>query len=78
MRVLKVITIGNSVGVILPEEFLERLKVGRGDNLYVVETKIGIQLTCDLAFAKQVEAVERVMREDRDALKKLAGISCID
>jgi putative addiction module antidote len=73
MGVLKVTTIGNSVGVILPKEILERLRVGKGDNLYVVETKNGIQLTAyDPAFAQQVEAAERVMREDRDALKKLA------
>ena len=73
MNVLKVTTVGNSVGVILPKEILERLRVGRGDSLYVVETKKGIQLTAyDPAFAQQVEAAERVMREDRDALKKLA------
>jgi len=73
MSVLKVTTVGNSVGVILPKEILERLRVGKGDSLYVVETKNGIQLTAyDPAFAEQVEAAERVMREDRDALKKLA------
>jgi putative addiction module antidote len=59
--------------VILPKEVLERLRVGKGDSLYVIETKNGIELTaCDPAFAKQVEAAERVMREDRDALRKLA------
>lgn len=73
MSVLKVTTVGNSVGVILPKEILERLRVGKGDSLYVVETKNGIQLTAyDPAFAQQVEIAERVMREDRDALKKLA------
>ena|SRR5678815_2295862 len=73
MNILKVTTVGNSVGVILPKEILERLRVGKGDSLYVVETKNGIQLTAyDPAFAEQVEAAERVMREDRDALKKLA------
>jgi putative addiction module antidote len=73
MNILKVTTVGNSVGVILPKEILERLRVGKGDSLYVVETKNGIQLTAyDPAFARQVEAAERVMREDRDALKKLA------
>ena len=73
MGVLKVTTVGNSVGVILPKEILERLRVGRGDSLYVVETKNGIELTAyDPTFANQVEVAERVMREDRDALKKLA------
>lgn len=73
MAVLKVTTVGNSVGVILPKELLERLRVGKGDSLYVIETKKGIELTpYNPEFAAQMEAAERVMREDRDALRKLA------
>jgi putative addiction module antidote len=73
MAVLKVTTVGNSVGVILPKELLERLRVGKGDSLYVIETKQGIELTpYNPEFAQQMEAAERVMREDRDALRKLA------
>lgn len=73
MSVLKVTTVGNSVGVILPKELLERLRVGKGDNLYVIETKNGIELTpYNPEFARQMEVAERVMREDRDALRKLA------
>lgn len=73
MAVLKVTTVGNSVGVIIPKELLERLRVGKGDSLYVVETKNGIELTpYNPEFARQMEAAERVMREDRDALRKLA------
>lgn len=73
MAVLKVTTVGNSVGVILPKELLERLRVGKGDSLYVIETKQGIELTpYNPEFAGQMEAAERVMREDRDALRKLA------
>ena len=72
MSVLKVTTVGNSVGVILPKEILERLRVKRGDSLYVIETKNGIELTAyNPEFANQVEVAERVMREDRDALRKL-------
>jgi len=73
MTVLKVTTVGNSVGVILPKELLERLRVGKGDSLYVIETRQGIELTpYNPEFARQIEAAERVMREDRDALRKLA------
>jgi putative addiction module antidote len=39
MGILKVTTVGNSVGVILPKEILERLRVKKGDSLYVIETK---------------------------------------
>lgn len=73
MGVLKVTTVGNSVGVILPKEILERLRVSKGDSLYVIETKQGIELTpFNPVLALQMEAAERVMREDRDALRKLA------
>ncbi len=73
MNILKVTTVGNSVGIVLPKELLERLRVGKGDSLYVIETRQGIELTpYNPEFARQMEAAERVMREDRDALRKLA------
>ena len=70
---LKITTIGNSSGVILPKEILERLRVEKGDSLYAVETRNGIELTpYNPEFAAQIEIAEQVMREDRDALRKLA------
>ena len=73
MRVLKLTTIGNSTGVILPKEILERLRVRKGDRLFILETPNGIELTpYDPEFARQVEVAERVMREDRDVLKRLS------
>jgi putative addiction module antidote len=73
MTVLKITTVGNSVGVVLPKEVLERLRVKKGDSLYVIETKNGVELTAyNPDFAKQMDIAERVMREDRDALGKLA------
>ncbi len=73
MSTLKLTTVGNSTGVVLPKEILQRLRVNKGDFLYVLETPNGIELTpYDPEFAAQMEAAERVMREDRDVLKKLA------
>jgi putative addiction module antidote len=73
MTILKVTTVGNSAGVILPKEVLERLRVDKGDSLYVVETANGVELTpYDPEVAVQVQAAERVMREDRDVLRRLA------
>ena len=73
MSVLKITTVGNSVGVVLPKEILERLRVKKGDSLYAIETKNGVELTAyNPDFATQVETAERAMREDRDALRKLA------
>jgi putative addiction module antidote len=73
MTTLKLTTIGHSVGLILPKEILQRLRVRKGDTLYVLETARGIELTpYDPDFAAQMEHAEHVMREDRDALRKLA------
>ncbi len=70
---LKITTIGNSAGVILPKELLARLRVDKGDELYVVETPDGIRLTSfDPVLAAQMEVAKQVMREDRELLRKLA------
>ena len=73
MSILKLTTVGDSVGIILPREMLERLKVQTGDSLYAVETKQGIELTpYNPELAAQLDTAEKVMREDRDVLRKLA------
>ena len=71
---LKVTAIGNSAGVILPKELLARLRVGKGDELYALETPDGIKLTTfDPELAKQMEVAESVMRKRRALLRKLAN-----
>lgn len=72
-RKLKLRKIGNSTGVVLPREILERLRVEAGDELMVLETAEGVQLTAyDPEFAEQMDAAERVMRRRRNLLRKLA------
>ena len=69
---LKVTAIGNSTGVILPKELLEKLRVGRGDELIATETPDGVVLSAyDADFAAQMDVAERVMRRRRNLLKKL-------
>ncbi len=70
---LKITTVGSSAGVVLPKEILAKLRVGKGDTLFVSETVNGIELRpYDEEFAEQMNAAEIVMREDRDALRRLA------
>ena len=70
---LKITGIGNSAGVILPKELLARLRVDKGDELYAVETPDGIRLTTyDPTLAAQMEVAEKIMRDRRDLLRKLA------
>lgn len=70
---LKITTIGNSAGVILPKELLARLRLGKGDELLALEIPDGVRLTVyDPKLAAQMEVAESVMREDRNVLHKLA------
>jgi putative addiction module antidote len=73
MPSVKVTTVGNSVGVVLPRDLLAKLRVKKGDMLYVIETPNGVELTPYRPnFAAQMDAAESVMRENRDVLRKLA------
>ncbi len=70
---IKITTIGNSAGVVLPKDLLARLRVGKGDELFVSELPDGIKLSpFDPEFARQMEVAEKVMRKDRNVLRKLA------
>lgn len=70
---LKITTVGNSAGIVLPKELLERMRVTKGDSLYATETPDGVELRAfDEEFAEQMQIAERVMREDRDVLRRLA------
>jgi putative addiction module antidote len=71
---LKITTVGNSAGVVLPKELLARLRLDKGDTLYVTELPDGIKLMpYDPEFEQQMDVAERIMREDRDLLRKLAS-----
>ncbi|MGE0425304.1 MAG: AbrB/MazE/SpoVT family DNA-binding domain-containing protein [Reyranellaceae bacterium] len=70
---VKVTTVGNSVGVVLPKEVLARLKIDKGDTLTLVETPNGIELTpYDSEFDAVMEAARKGMRKYRNALRELA------
>ena len=70
---VKVISIGNSTGVILPKEALVRLNIQKGDTLYMAENDQGIQLTpYDEEFGAKMKVAEDIARRYRDTFKKLA------
>lgn len=73
MSALKLTQIGNSVGVILPKEILARLKLVKGDTVYLTENPDGVTLTpSDPAFATQMEAARGIMKKRRAVLRELA------
>jgi putative addiction module antidote len=70
---LKLTTIGTSTGTVIPKEMLARLKVGKGDTLYAIETAEGYLLTpYDPAIEDQLKAGLEFMKEYRDTFKVLA------
>jgi putative addiction module antidote len=55
MLALKLTSVGDSIGIVLRKEILERLRVDKGDTLYVLETQNGIELTpCNPESAAQI------------------------
>jgi putative addiction module antidote len=73
MIVLKVRKVGNSVGVLLPQEVTSALKVDEGDTLFLTEAKDGFRLTpYHPDFERQMQVAQRVMRRNRNVLRALA------
>ena len=72
----KVTAIGNSEGIILPKEALGKLKVHKGDFVYLIETSNGYEVVSyDEKFVQQMKIAQKIMREDRNVLKALAECS---
>ena len=73
MHALKLTQIGNSVGVILPKEVLARLKLEKGDSVFITETPDGYAITPhDPEFEKQMQIARDVMKKRRAVLRELA------
>jgi len=73
MLKVKVTTVGNSTGIVLPKEALSRMQAQKGDVLYLIESPQGYTLTpYDQEFSEQLEAAQGVMGRYRNALKELA------
>jgi len=70
---VKITTIGNSAGIVLPKEVLSELNVEKGDSLYISSTPDGVKLTpYDEEFSEQMKSLNYVMRKHRDVLRRLA------
>jgi putative addiction module antidote len=69
----KILGVGSSLGIVLTKDVVSRLKVEKGDTVFIHETPHGIELTpYDKSFADEMAAGRRVMRKHRDVLRRLA------
>jgi putative addiction module antidote len=70
---LKLRAVGTSTGVVLPKEFLNRLKIKKDDVLFAVEAPHGYFLTpLDPELEEQLKLGREIMIEHRDTLRALA------
>lgn len=73
MYKLKLIQIGNSVGITLPKEVLAAMNVDKGDTLTLTSAPDGYRVTpYDPEKAGQLEVMRTVMKKRRNSLRELA------
>lgn len=73
MHTLKIVQVGNSLGVVLPKEALAELRAGKGDVLYLTSAPDGLRLTpYSPKFANQMAIAGDVLRRRRNALRALS------
>ena len=73
MAELKVIPVGNSLGVILPREVAVKLGVQKGDTLYTTDLQDGLKLSVhDPDIEAQMVVARELMKKWRNVLHQLA------
>lgn len=73
MPKLKLTTVGSSTGIVLPKEVLARLKVVKGDSIFLTESADGYRITpYDAEFEEDIALAREVMRKRRHLLRELA------
>ena len=73
MYSLKIRKIGNSLGVTLPKEALEKMLVSEGDIIFLTDSPEGFKVTpYDETFEKAMTAFGRTRSKFRNAFKELA------
>ena len=70
---LKLTAVGNSAGVVFSKEVLARLKLDKGDAVYLTEAPDGYRLTpYNPEFESQMTAARKIMKKRRAVLRELA------
>jgi putative addiction module antidote len=65
--------VGNSIGIVLPPEALQKLNAASGDELCLIETPNGLEIVAlDPKQAAQLRVARQVIVDNRDALEQLA------
>ena len=70
---LKVVQIGNSLGVVLPRDVIDELNVAKGDKLFITRSPEGYRVTrSDPEFERRMGLAREIMRRRHNVLRELA------
>ena len=58
---LKVTTVGNSTGVVLPKDLLAKLRVGKGDSLYAMAINARLQSSSNCLLSLMAYALKQAI-----------------
>ena len=74
MLAFKITTVGSSAGIILTKEVMTRLRLQKGDTIFLTEAPDGSYRLTPYSpeFERQMKLAEQVMHDDRDLLRALA------
>lgn len=73
MKKVKIRKVGNSYGLTLPKELLEKYNIKEGEELYVVESSRGFALTpYDPDFEEWANSFDKTIKKYKNALKELS------
>jgi len=74
MLAFKITTVGSSAGIILTKEAMTRLRLQKGDTIFLTEAPDGSYRLTPYSpeFERQMKIAEQVMHDDRDLLRALA------
>ncbi len=73
MTTAPITNIGSTVNLVLPQEVVDRLQVVSGDSVQLVQTEKGYEIQrLDEELREQLAAFDQVMRQDEQALRRLA------
>jgi len=69
----KVSKVGNSSALIIPRDLMDKLRLEQGDTVTISDTEAGLLVSpYDEAKTKQLDIAHKIMRENRNMLRKLA------
>ena len=70
---LKIVQVGNSLGATFTKELTAKLKVEKGDTLFLTDAPGGYRLTpYNPDFETQMDQARAIMKKRRNALRALA------